>query len=176
MDSCWKVKLVILWIRILKNRGNKTAGYGKEIAAFGYGQDTLPVKYNACTGNLDAYFGSKQMNGYVPINDLTFKTIYCIKSDSGITLYPIARWHSYVDLTIIGKRQDGTFVKYIYSERITSSYFGMNTFPNYEYNKARISGDTIIVPYCINGVSKICGEFRFKWNDKAQWFGVEKVD
>lgn len=104
MDSCWKVKLVILWIRILKNRGNKTIGYGKGIAALGYGQDTLPVKYNACTGILDAYFGSKQMNSYVPINDVIFKTIYCIKSDSGITLYSIVRGYSHVDLTIIGKR------------------------------------------------------------------------
>lgn len=52
----------------------------------------------------------------------------------------------------------------------------MNTFPNYEYDKARISGDTIIITYCIYGVSKICGEFRFKWNNKDQWFGVEKVD
>lgn len=159
-----------------KFRGNKTLGYGKGIAAFGYGQNTLYVKYNAYTENLDANFGNKQMNSYVPINDVTFKTIYCIKSDSGITLYPIVRGHSYVDLTIIGKRQDGTFVKYIDGERITNAYFGMNTFPNYEYDKARISGDTIIVPYCIDGVSKIRGEFRFKWNDKAQWFGVEKVD
>lgn len=159
-----------------KIRGNNSRGYGKGIATFGYGKDALYVAYNAYTGNLDANFGNKQMTSYVPINDMTFKTIYCIKSDSGMTLYPIVRGHSYVDLTIIGKRQDGTFVKYIESERITSSYFGMRTFPNYEYDKVRIFGDTIIVPYCINKDIKIRGEFRFKWNEKAQWFGVEKVD
>lgn len=158
-----------------KVRGNSALGYGKGMAVFGHGKDALYVSYNAYEKDINPKFGNKDMSSYIRINSSTNNQINCVKSDSGITLYPIVEGHSYLDLVIIGRRQDGTFVKYIDSEKLTKMYFGMSVYPNYEYGKVRIEKDTIIVPYWIYGWNQR-GEFRFKWDDKAQWFGVDRVE
>ena len=159
-----------------KVRGNSAQGYGKGMAVFGYGKDGLYVSYNAYEQDINPKFGNKDMTSYIRINAITNNQIYKVNSDSGITLYPIVEGHSYLDLVILGKRQDGTFVKYIDSENLTRAYFGLRVHPDYEYYRVRIVGDTIIFPYVIHDKVKREGEFRFKWDEKAQWFGVEKVD
>ena len=46
------------------------------------------------------------------------------------------------------------------------------------YNQPVTRGEYIIIPYCRwywQGKSAPEGEFRLKWDDAAQWFGIEQV-
>ena len=85
-------------------------------------------------------------------------------------------------LIIIGKRQDGRWVKYIDSKNISKSYFGNKDGYKEDggifYKQPICSGSTIIIPYCRwywKGLSSNEGEIHLKWDDKAQWFGIEQV-
>ena len=84
------------------------------------------------------------------------------------------------DYFIIGKRQDNVWVKYIDIPDITKRYFGKNRLISYSHPV--IKNDTIIFEHSMinqkpGGRLEFvkAGEFRFKWDDAAQWFGVEQV-
>ena len=78
--------------------------------------------------------------------------------------------------SLLGRKSDGTFVKYFDTWSISEKYFGKRFIPNRGfYDGWHCDRDTIIIEYARFGErgKKIkIGEFRFKWDDKAQWFGV----
>ena len=82
------------------------------------------------------------------------------------------------DFTIIGRQKNGKFVKYINTVDITNRYFGCGKHgaSPIVYTNLQSVGNTLVVSYATGGFpKKTIGEFRFKWDDKAQWFGVEQV-
>ena len=81
------------------------------------------------------------------------------------------------DYLIIGKKSDGRFVKYIDTRDITRRYFGWDGtgVSPIVYLDMYTQGNTLIVPYYHLRNNKSRREFRFKWDDKAQWFGVEQI-
>lgn len=160
-----------------------TTYYGKGIAIFGNGNDKIYFHYNAYLKYPDyeqngcRWGGNDIRNTFsVPIYENSC-TVYKIPNDSEIKFYAITRWNASgsSDTIIIGKKINGTFVKYIDTKSIVKSKFNSD----YPYlDKCNCRGDTVVISYkrgrTRNGFTER-GEFRFKWDDKAQWFGVEQV-
>lgn len=115
------------------------------------------------------------LDQYVASTDGHEKYISKISSDEDLDLYLIYdsyKWSAYV---ILGRRSDGSWTRFIDTAEINSYYgFGENFWEHPHYLEAKTDGDTIVMPYDWLG-SDIKGEFRFKWNDSAQWFSVDNI-
>ena len=157
-----------------KYRKDNTRGYEKGIARFGNGKDALYLHYSY-RGYLK--FGGQDINNTIEDNIL-ISTIYKIKSNEGITLYPIYKTYGpEFDYSIIGRRADGKFVKYIDTREITKRYFGWNgeSASPVMYRNLSVQNDTLTMEYQRYGnKQRIQGKFYFKWDDKAQWFGIKQ--
>ncbi len=152
--------------------------YTKGTARWGDGEDALYCKYNHDERYIK--FGGK--NNYVIETVTTYQHIFKINTDSGITLYNIWLFSGYKNFNIIGRQKDGKWVSYIDCEKIAQTYFGGHIAykqrGGVDYDEPKFQNDTIIVTYKnYSDMGQIInqGEFRFKWNDAAQWFGVEQV-
>lgn len=157
-----------------KYRRDNTHGYEKGVARFGNEEDALYVHYS-----YGEYLrlGGKDIKNTIDDNIL-ISTIYRIKSDEGITLYSIYKTYGpEADYFIIGRRADGRFIKYIDTEEITKRYFGWDGIgaSPIVYLDMYTQDDTLVIEYQRYGNKQfIKGTFYFKWDDNAQWFGVEQ--
>lgn len=166
-----------------KYNKNNNRSYEKGVARFGSGEDALYVHFDLY-GNSWAsgtYVGSKDFRNSFAVNNVGQK-ISKISTDEGITIYPLLmEYGPETEWTIVGRQKDGKFVKYIDTRDITQRYFGWNLegASPVEYRKIEVRDDTIILYYLQpmqnRNWNKFDGEFRFKWDDNAQWFGVEQV-
>ena len=179
------------------SENNNPIMYGKGVARYGNGSDALYAHYNSYNMNNDSKirFGGKDINNTVPISSQVFgEEIFKINTSEGMTFYMI---HTTYDLpdetwwTLIGMREDGTWAKYIDSDSVTVKYFGEAARAGYAYvwkgqsiccDNFRVRGDMIVIEYSryhkdLGQHGRLIkeGEFRFKWDDKAQWFGVDHV-
>ena len=161
-----------------EREGKPLITYTQGTARFG----DLYCKYNFVR-NLNGQtisFGGK--NNFILNMDGTFKQIFSIGNDSNLKLYAIRFYYCVTDLKIIGTQKDGKWVVYIDSKKLSNKYFGGKDRYKEEgsvlYDVPTCNGNTIVVKYrrwYWKGNSEPEGEFRFKWDDKAQWFGVEQV-
>lgn len=79
---------------------------------------------------------------------------------------------------VVGRKKDGTFIKYFDTRRIAKAYCGEWSKSNKNrpyFDRCETNGDTISFPYRLISSKDEVGESRFKWDDIAQWFGVEQV-
>ena len=170
----------------VSNTGTKKNNeYYNGIVAFGKGDDLIYLHYNNKNFNakdLKRHYGGKNFN-----NTFLFTQAYCcdftqIKTNKGVTLYMIyetqfdVRGNKY---TLLGRKSDGTFVKYFDTWDISEQYFGKGRKMPTDafYDNWYCKSDTIVIEYekfTRPGKIKV-GEFRFKWDEKAQWFSVEHV-
>ena len=160
--------------------------YEKGTASFGYGNDALYMHYKAGTqshGFQDATmaFGTMDISNTIDLQNIILYqvTLYKIGTDQNIVFYLIQDefdWPGVSDYALIGKREDGVFVKYFDTNTIKETYFGKN-WSNIGFENVKYMNDTLILDYgsIFDGKTIGQGEFRFKWDDKAQWFGVEQV-
>ena len=119
-------------------------------------------------------FGGKYKN--FPINITTNTTIYRIDNDGKFTPYLLKNTGNDVRNTqyiLLGRLQDGSWVKYFDTAELKAQYFGENTYANQD--GVRCQDDAIIIELKNVRDNKVVGELRFKWNDAAQWFGIEHV-
>ena len=172
--------------------------YEKGIARFGNGINALYMHFNCSNGIKGDYwdiyspkFGDQNAQRTVSMRAGEGEAVHIsqIKNDGSITLYllcgngPMAGTTRYV---LLGRRSDGVFVKYFDIEDINTTYFGLQKnkygttlgMRSPWYKDCYCSGDTIIITYQRmqknhNFVNE--GEFRFKWDEKAQWFGIEQI-
>lgn len=162
--------------------------YGKGTALFGEGDSALYWHYDFYQYHRkDPYegkkwavrVGGKNIENTYDLPILLYEAgydIYRLTSDNGLVLY-LLRHSSAISaksFQIFGW-YEGKFYRYIDSDRLTDMYFSKQrnryTIPSYElYN---VSGDTLIFQYSTESGAK--GEFRFKWDENAQWFSVEQV-
>ncbi|MBR1420747.1 MAG: hypothetical protein IJ575_06825 [Selenomonadaceae bacterium] len=167
---------------ILSARSSEsTKSYTKGIARWNDGDDALYCHYDSAV----ALFGSKDVSNTVPVNIETYTVnppgeIFRINSDGGIAVYSIRFYHRTSHLTIFGRQVDGKWVKYVDSIELSKKYFGgRDSYTDIEglvYQNVSVDGDTIVVPYFIRtNPDKNVGEFRFKWDDAAQWFSIEQI-
>ena len=159
-----------------KYRNKNIVAYSKGVAKFGEGTDGLYVHYNLHERD-SIRFGSKDITKTIsPKNDRPYHWIYQIKSDEGITLYPVEFVEPDSYWNILGRRPDGTWVTYIDTRNIAKQYFGITEKYYYAVHFAQpiVQGDTLIMKYGTYP-TKEKGEFRFRWDENAQWFGIEQI-
>lgn len=155
--------------------------YKSGIATFGNGINALYVHYDD-EKEINILFGNKDVrNVFTLYDDHMIESgigISKIETNSGLVLYVLNRegggWWGDANCSIIGRREDGVFVKYFDMNNIRGMYFKK---PKYVHlTKLYTKGDLLIVSYEYSYPnSEIKGEFRFKWDNAAQWFGVEQV-
>ena len=162
---------------------DNTYSYGKGVAAFGQGIDAMYVYYNMYAhtvyvgGNSKTILLSPAVARIANSWRFMITDISRVRTDEKITLYAI--YDTYgpeADYLIIGRRADGVWVKYLDTREITKRYWnwdGDGASP-VAYTKLRTDGDTLIINYD-NWRPREYGEFRFRWDENAQWFGIDKV-
>ena len=177
------------------NRWSKKWGtlYAKGIARFGDGLDALYVHYN-CTdwrgsNYRDAYspkFGNKSATRTISLQagEGDIVSIYRVKNTGNFTLYLLS-YHGCVggaeQYILFKVMQDGNFAELLDSRSIIEKYVGVNRMHmrGIYLSEPYFFNDTMIIKYTdfnSNLKKRIeIGEFRFKWDDKAQWFGVEQI-
>ena len=154
---------------------HNTQSYGKGVATFGDGDDALYMHYNMYD-HIPTVMGGKNIHNTIQWRFL-IGHISRIRTDKGITLYAIQNTYGpESDYVIIGRRTDGVWVKYLDTREITDRYWSWNGLGSLivEYTQLRTDGDTLIMNYH-NRRFLEKGEFRFRWDENAQWFGIEQI-
>ena len=153
---------------------NNTKSYEKGMAGFGTGNDMIYVHYDLYEG---FYFGGKDKNNTIEDSFQSYD-IYKVNTNENIVIYPLVKIYGpEFDYLIIGRRADGRFVKYIDTREITKRYFGWNgeSASPVMYRNLSVQNDTLTMEYQRYGnKQRIQGKFYFKWDDKAQWFGIKQ--
>ena len=161
----------------------KGATYNKNgIAKFGDGNDAIwfyqrPAATQYC-------YGGSSLDKTFPFLSAYGCEFTQIKTSSRLILYMVHEWEFDIrgeKYILLGMQSDGKWVKYFDTRDIKKKYFGESTTRNNTpcFVRWQSSGNTITVVYQrVNSNTKRLtdeGEFRFKWDDAAQWFGVEQV-
>lgn len=183
------------YVKMYNLSENGITVFDKGIARFGNGDDAIYFHYDARNG-YESYqknpviskYGDKRIENTVSSLNSPPGSIRMIKSDGGITLYLLSSYSEmsksmgyYWMHTLLGKQKDGRFVKYFDTVEFSKRYFSNNSIKNINFADCIVRGDTIILKFkhldnILSDESKATsGEFRFKWNDQAQWFSVEQV-
>ena len=183
--------------RALKRQKNL---YVKGSARFGDGEDSLWMHcnthlYENLTNNASRTtarptlfrLGGMDINNTVPVHPY-YTTIKLIKSNSPLTLYLLSpagqTGPSGITWVLIGKQSDGKFVTFFNSDEIRKKYFGEGNTKKIHFDKCKAEKDSIVLYYYNPQIPhpsgdprkrNLLGEFRFKWDEDAQWFGVEQI-
>lgn len=163
--------------------------YNKGLARFGEGDDAIYLHYDG-RGGFPSYqsgispiskYGGEDIRNTLDVGT-GITDLRLMRTDSGITLYLFtnhdAGGFNGTTHIVLGKRKDGTFVQYFDTRKIKNEYFAQPR-EFWLADDVIVRGDTIVIPYkwlenpVPGGRDKNVGEFRFKWDDKAQWFGIE---
>ena len=159
--------------------------YSKGVARIGSGDDALYAHYDVNKDWRHTYFGGENPKNTFPLfvtNNYQGEEIHKINSNIGITLYAI--WTGFempdaTDIYILGRHKDGKWVKYIDTENIRKTYFGENASVGFA-SKFVVKNDSVTLSYFVKESGRSFrmnagGEFRFKWDEAAQWFSVEQI-
>ena len=163
--------------------------YDKGIAVFSNGREKIYFHYDSGNGasaygsetgatNIISRLGGEDINNAVQVGIGIPTKLSVIGTDTGMLLYLLTDYDpsglTGPTQTIIGKSSDGTYVKYFDTRSMKQQYFSDPRRFHFS-DSILFYKDTIIIPYYNTGSKEQRGEFRFKWDDKAQWFGVEQV-
>ena len=98
--------------------------------------------------------------------------IYKISTDQGITLYFLTGDAEGAGFTLIGKREDGRFVKYVDGGAIYYKYYSnlCAYFPSCE-----VVSDGIIVHYNMPYRDREDLVIKLRWDAAAKWFSYERI-
>ncbi|WP_294156897.1 hypothetical protein [uncultured Selenomonas sp.] len=154
--------------------------YTNGISRFGSGEDAIYFHYRG----KERTYGGKELRDTFP-----FKSLGCnffkIETDTALTLYMAYEWQVSGEgnsCNLLGRRSDGRWVKYFDTREITQRYFGdiRQRVKLPYYARWYVYKDSIVVVYKRNPSNRMsnfvdAGEFRFHWDDNAQWFSVEHV-
>ena len=148
-----------------------------------------------------ANFGDKNIKDTIELDISQEVKVFYIKNNSSIKFYILKTSEGAPSNIVLLGEKDGQWIKYFDTYTILKQYFGESFHFNSwagiavgEKSEVRVGNRfkhglycddcTIIVEYEKNNGGKgpvfgkdsnEYGEFRFKWDDAAQWFGVEKV-
>lgn len=160
---------------------NTIRSYTKGVARFGEGEKALFCKYdfNADFNNSISFGGE---NNYIATLDGKDKKIYKLQNDANLPMYVIYHNYCVTDLKIVGKTKEGKWVNYVDSKKISDAYFNGNDAYKLDggvmYNPPVCRGDAIIITYyrwTWKGETPTEGEFKLKWDNAAEWFGIEQI-
>lgn len=174
----------------LSNSGkiiNSRGACEKGVAVFGKGSNKLYVHYQnyGYSGKNSpqiSKYGSKSSDNAIKIDTL-YNQVFLLNTDENITMYVIKSDYDLPgeeNYILIGERQDGRFVRYFDTDTLLSQYYSDTNRVLHCVTNFYSQGNTLVFKYSIwdwntkNG-KKDVGEIRCKWDDNAQWFGVENV-
>lgn len=166
------------------NKDSLIMGRGKTALLFKY-KDT-PSKYDnskyrnitsIISGN-GSVFPANNDYGYIGTNH----RVYQINGENGIVAYVDIMYSGAIDppsLCIRGLWKEGKAVNYVKNVNHLAKGIPEPGFI-FKEKEIRVMNDTICIPYSLKsgefGKKHIRdGELRFKWDDKAYWFGIEDV-
>lgn len=164
--------------------GRKCNVYNKGIARFSNGDDALYLHYNYNYSDSYERLGGKDFKNTLDFHTGNSYEIFKVTTDSGYTFYLLR--DSIVDIEnayfiFIARKPDGSWIKFFNTEEIRKKYIAQ--LPIYSF-EAATNKDTIILRYHVSENAHYIaknydpnehGEFRFKWDDKAQWFSVQHI-
>ena len=148
--------------------------------------DCSQSKYKKYRDAYSPYFGDKDKRTTVKLGagEGDCVKIYNVKNDGGLVMYFLVHQGCVVGAevyVIMGYDKTGKFVKYVDTRQIVDKYLGKENFgmKGIFLGKYYCRGNTIVIEYVDPRIShnykSPVGEFRFKWDEKANWFGVEQV-
>ena len=168
--------------------------YAKGIATFGSDDNILYVYYDNSYVYTEDFgenvFRSKELANSCRIGGSTIEntlilpmgfphscTIYQVNNDADIKMYLLEYDKGSVpSYKLIGKRQDGKWLKY-FETTAAEQYYGMTLAFCHNFS---FQNDTIIFEYGRYDIAEkkfvTSIELRFEWNDDDQWFGVNQVE
>ena len=153
---------------------NNTDTYEKGVARCGKGDTTLYCHYD--NGGYILKFGGENIFNTIKFDGYS-ADIEKIENDVGKIIYVLCHYSvshatGSVSYSVIGQQYDGNWVNYF----SVSGKFNprVNDYPPAP-SKFYCKDDTIIIEYKDYRAGKNVYEMRYKWDDKAQWFGVEQV-
>ena len=154
-------------------------------AIFGNAEGTLYFYYDVGTvaenfKDATVRFGSRDSDNTIDLaHFVTYAcTIFEMGVDDGSTMYLLANQYDgdgVFEYALLGRRRDGSFVKYFDTTSIKPYYF-QDRKEKIGFNNARCVGDKIFIDYGtyeFAGKLKKEGSLEFPWDAAAQWFGVE---
>ena len=151
-------------------------------AAFGNGFNSIYV-YKDKSFVDRFHIGGNMANNTVPFIGMS-NYIYRIYTNEDIVFYILKSAYDLdTDYAIIGRKKDGQFVKYIDTHDISKKYFNINASSGTIVygNDMHVQNDTLYVDcyYYKYGTDNFPGKklcrFYFRWDDKAQWFGIAQL-
>ncbi len=168
----------------------KTDSHGKTyytngVARFGYGESEIWLHYNKNSHPPYCKLGGKNLSDTITEDFSWGHKIFYIGGGNGFKFYALKSQfdmpsaQTKYEYNIIGRKSDGTWLKYFNTKKFLDNHIGKSY--GYSMQDLTISGDTIIIKYKVleYRYRKIsdgeCGELRFKWDNEAQWFGIEHV-
>ena len=166
--------------------------YEKGVAGYGIDEAYLWVYYDCSSGKKDyrdaysAHFGNKDKTITVKmgVGEGEYVQIDRVKNDGGIKLFIVAYKGSVVGpekYVLMGYDKTGKFVKYVDVKSVIEHYLGKNNvgMKGAYLGRYYCENNAVVVEYMDSRITKsyknAVGEFRFTWNDNAQWFGVEHI-
>lgn len=160
--------------------------YTKGVARFGDGDSAIWLHYNKENRPHFGKLGGENFNNVLSEDFLgTGYEIFFIGEERGFKFYAIRGGYDLpsaqfrYEYDIIGRKPDGTWVKYLNTGKLLKQYIGKDYACSIQ--NVTTSGNTIIMQYKIleyklrRVTDGRCGELRFKWDESAQWFGVEHI-
>lgn len=160
-------------------RNGKAHNFARGVAKFGNETNAVYEHYDTSMNFDTVKVGDSDKNNTISISATTNSIIYEIVNDSRLDFYMIKTGydiHEDDGYIILGRNLNGRFVKYFDTYEIRKNFFG--DYTSVAFGDIKFKGDTIIIIYekqTSNYRYARIGEFRFKWDDAAQWFGVEQV-
>lgn len=152
--------------------GERYTTYDKGYAVFG--KDDLTIYAHYDIERYGSCIGANNISNTIE----TGGDITAIRTDSGIVFYYVVdSYHEGGGFVILGKLPDGRFVQYVDSRELEEKYNWWTNIPLWpDYLDAQTENNVIIIPYSVwmENDTTLEGELRFTWDEKAQWFGVEK--
>ena len=162
---------------------NATENDGSGTARFGDSIDSLYVHVH--NNSYKMKFGAKNESNTITIHARVYFEIFKLASNERGNFFVIKDRYDLLEsekYILLGKKKDGTFVKYFDTEELRKKYFGKQ-WQGIWFRGIKAQDDMIIVHYQRNLDGRKMqidsaderGEFRFKWDERAQWFGVEHI-
>lgn len=141
---------------------NRYTGYDKGYATFDSGN--LYLHYDGGNKNLVRIGAADKKNTVqAPVGG-----IYKINTDQGITLYFLTGDNEGCAFTLVGKRADGRFVKYVDGDAVYQSLYG-NQGAAY-WCTLDVTQNSIIVHYRGSDLN-----VKLQWDEAAKWFSYARL-
>lgn len=151
-------------------RGDQPNSYIKGVAIF---NEKLYLHFDGEILTQKSFFGGRDVKNSVEVFVFEGLTkIYQIDNDAGLEMYLLStETGGGGSMKVIGTTADGKWVKYFDTNDAKKNY---ELSQDFYLKNFSVSGDSITFQYEQWQTRKIC-TLRYRWDNKAQWFGIDVI-